>query len=213
LPTLWHHHGLPIKKLEETMPIQLPAAWVSAGHGVPTVCVRHGQPGTLRARTEFESAPARWSYAFIPLGLLIFVLIRAATRKRIDAPAWYYCDSCRSMRRVRRLAWAVPAALGAGLLVYSFVEDPANPDPWLFIGGALGGLTGYLGLLTTTLAAIARGRVSRDGQWIVVRRPAPAFAAAAEAALEHGRNHPPAFPPPTRTHEHAAREIFGHTMP
>jgi hypothetical protein len=141
LPALWHHHGAADQTLEETMPTQLPAAWVSAGYGVPTVCARHGQPGTLRARTEFESAPAGWSYAFIPLGLLVFVLIRAATRKRIDAPVWYYCDSCRSMR------------------------------------------------------------------------PAPAFAAAAEAALEHARNQPPVLAPPIRTHEQAAREIFGHTMP
>jgi hypothetical protein len=68
----------------------------------------------------------------------------------------------------------------------------------LFISGALGGLAGYLGLLTTTLAAIARGRVSRDGQWIVLRRPAPAFAAAAQAALEHASSSWPSWPSPVK---------------
>jgi hypothetical protein len=117
------------------------------------------------------------------------------------------------MRRIRRLAWGVAAALGAGLLGYALVEDPANPDPLLFVSGILGGLIGYVGLLTATLAAIARGRVSRDGQWIVVRRPAPAFAAAAEAALQDARLQAPVLIPPARTHEQVASEIFGRTMP
>jgi hypothetical protein len=64
-----------------------------------TVCSRHGRPQTHRIRFTADSSPPGWSYAFIPLGLLIFVVIRTATRTRIALP-WPFCDSCRARRRI-----------------------------------------------------------------------------------------------------------------
>ncbi|MEV0460833.1 hypothetical protein [Catellatospora methionotrophica] len=162
----------------------IPASWAAVGHGIPSVCSRHGLPATLRARTRFESAPAGWTYALIPLGLLVFLIVRAATRQVVDAPVWHYCDRCRSRRRQQRVWFALLLAAGFAIPVAAIVLETGEPAaPILMAVALLTVIVGYVGLARARWEVIAQARVTRDGLWIAVRDAAPAFDAEFTAAI------------------------------
>ncbi|GHJ49169.1 hypothetical protein Cs7R123_65110 [Catellatospora sp. TT07R-123] len=166
---------------------RLPVAWVRAGHGIPTVCSRHGLPATLRAHTGFESSPPGWTYATIPLGLFLFFIVRAATRKRVEAPVWHYCDRCRALRRNARAVFGSATAAGVGIMAAGFARHVGDPGILLFSLGLLVAVIGYFGLTRTRLAVIAQGAVTQDGQWVTVARPAAEFAAQVDAAYRQAQ--------------------------
>lgn len=154
----------------------IPASWAAVGHGIPSVCSRHGQAATLRARTRFESAPAGWTYALIPLGLLVFLIVRAATRVVVDAPVWHYCDRCRRRRRQQRVWFGLLTAGGIAIPITALVTQADGPAATLLTGaGLIALIVGYLGLARARWEVIAQAQVTRDGHWIAVRDPAPEF--------------------------------------
>lgn len=154
----------------------IPADWAAVGHGIPSVCSRHGLAATLRARTRFESAPPGWTYALIPLGLLAFIIVRAVTRHVVDAPVWHYCDRCRSRRRTQQVWFGLLTAAGVAGLVAAFASNTHGPVATLLAGAGLTALiVGYIGLVRARWEVIAQAHVTRDGQWIAVSDPAPEF--------------------------------------
>ncbi|GAB4050712.1 hypothetical protein [Catellatospora paridis] len=172
----------------------IPASWAAVGHGIPSVCSRHGLPPTLRARTRFESAPAGWTYALIPLGLLVFLIVRATTRQVVDAPVWHYCGRCRTRRRRQRVWFGLLTAVGFAVPVAAVTMNVGEPAAPLLLAAALIiVIVGYIGLVRARWEVIAQARVTRDGQWIAVRDPAPEFDAEFTAAMNAA--HQPYVPP------------------
>lgn len=196
----------------------IPAAWAAAGHGIPSVCSRHGLPATLRARTRFESAPAGWTYALIPLGLLAFIIVRAVTRHVVDAPVWHYCDRCRSRHRQQRVGFGLLTAGGFAIPVAAIVTEADGPVASLLTATALIALiVGYVGLVRARWEVIAQARVTRDGQWIAVRDPAPEFdaefTATMSAAVTGAQQYAPAAAPAARPAVTAAPGSAGWSSP
>jgi hypothetical protein len=169
------------------MHVTIPARWVAGGFRT-SVCARHGVPAELTVATRLESAPAPWTWALVPLGGIVFLLVRAVTRRELPAPRWAFCGRCQS-RRLRRLAagWALVAAAVLGLVfaIATSAPDSANPDLGFvqFLVLLAVGVAGWLVLLTSRWPVIARARVRRDDGDVEVRRPAAAFANEVEAAL------------------------------
>ncbi|GAA1412014.1 hypothetical protein ACFQZ4_47110 [Catellatospora coxensis] len=174
----------------------IPASWAAVGHGIPSVCSRHGLAATLRARTRFESAPAGWTYALIPLGLLAFLIVRAVTRHVVDAPVWHYCDRCRSRRRRQRVGFGLLTAVGFAIPVAAMASAADGPVASLLTAAAVIALiVGYIGLVRARWEVIAQARVTRDGQWIAVRDPAPEFDAEFTAAMTAAVTGPQQYAP------------------
>src|SRR2546430_7500914 len=94
--------------------VQIPAQWVSAGQGVPDLCVKHGLPSTQRRRLRLISKPPGWALPLIVFGAIIYVIIVTAVRKTVIAPAWPFCDECKRQRSRFLL-------IGLGLLILSVV--------------------------------------------------------------------------------------------
>jgi hypothetical protein len=164
--------------------VYLPANWVAAGHGLPDACSAHGRPVTARKRTRIESTPPGWVWALLPLGLLIFLVVRAATRKAIFAAGWGFCASCVLTRR----AWmgAGFGLLAAAVLTFFAASqvDPAGSGPMTLVGVSIALVVlGYVALRLSAGEVIARARLTRDGWYVEVRHPAPAFEHQAHAAL------------------------------
>ena len=42
----------------DNAPAQLPASWLDAGYGIPSCCVRHGNPAAIARKVQFISRPA-----------------------------------------------------------------------------------------------------------------------------------------------------------
>lgn len=167
------------------MSVYLPAQWVAAGRGLPDVCAAHGNPVADRRRTRIESAPPAWVWALLPLGLLIFFIVRAATRKAIFAAGWGFCGACRRTRVTRFIAGI--ALLGSGAVCLGVLaataDDPAS-RPGVLIGvGLLLIIAGYVALRISAGEVIARARLTRDGWYVEVRDPAPGFAAQARTTM------------------------------
>jgi hypothetical protein len=156
------------------MPLALPAPWVRAGIGIPAVCSRHGRVAAYQTEVVIESAAPAWTYALIPLGLLPFLVVRAATRKVVTAPAWPFCRRC-GRRRV--IAIMVATAIGAcGLLsVLLYGELADRHDYRLLVAGTMLIIAGYCALHWARRTVIAGTRVTQDGYWVQVRSAAKAF--------------------------------------
>jgi hypothetical protein len=173
-----------------TAPLYLPAHMAASGVGLPDLCQRHGLPAVKRVKARFVSTLPAWTYLLILAGLLPFVIVAEASRKRIDALAWPICSSCQRIRR-RNVAIAgvlVVAMVGVvflGLNVEVLVIEAA-----LFVS---------LVLLLSRLQwnVIAAADVTRDGFGLRLRQPFTGY----ERAL----------PPPYPTDEAAGR--FGARLP
>jgi hypothetical protein len=185
----------------------IPATWVAAGYGTPTVCARHGEPAQPRAKVRFISRPPAWSYILIIIGAVIFLIVVLATRKTVTAPAWPFCEKCRAMRsRLAMIGWSVA---GAAVLLFILAIAVAASSSSDAVGGiaALMFLLSFLAILAggvvvgrSAWPAIAGGQVSGDGVWLQVTRPSPAFAQAgaalqaqAQAAQAVQAAQPPAY--------------------
>ncbi|WP_027346821.1 hypothetical protein [Hamadaea tsunoensis] len=172
------------------MQVSIPAYWVANGFHT-TVCTRHGAAATRTPATRFESAPAPWTWATLPLGGVVFLAIRAATRRVVDVPRWAYCDRCGRRRTTLLTAgWVLIGLMVAGFaLGIALTTHPEHDveqfglDAGQAVGLIVAGLAGWIVLLFSRRAVIARAQVSRDGGEIRVRRAAPEFAAQVEAAM------------------------------
>jgi len=152
----------------------LPADQASAGRRVPDVCSRHGNPATYREEITFTSRPPGWSYVLLLLGLLPFVVMYLATRRKVTVPAWPFCDECKAMRGKRGGVELVFVALFLLCIGASFVVH-APASRWL-AGAAV--VAAVAALLVNRLGGarmIAGAEVTRDGAWLRVRDASEAF--------------------------------------
>lgn len=171
------------------MHTSIPVAWVTHG-SQPTVCARHGAKAELTASVAIESAPAPWTWALIPLGGIVFLAVRAATRRVVTAPRWAFCARCRSLRHLRMAAGFVLMGLMLAFLVVGLdAADTTYAGPaeqrsswWAFAGALLAGVAGWVILVLSRWQSIARARLNRNGLSVDVMKPSAEFEVAVEAA-------------------------------
>jgi hypothetical protein len=175
--------------------LDIPGLYISQGGALPPVCDRHGEPASEQRPTVFISNTPRWVSVLVvvglfTVGLLLAIIVAAAVRKRVKAPAWPFCSRCAALRK-RRLWTAIGTLVLAVLIIVLLMLAPGDSsyaglvglaDVLLFIVGL--GLFGYV-----RRGAIALGRVSTDGTTVHLRRPHPRFA----EQLAHVM--PPPLPP------------------
>jgi hypothetical protein len=169
------------------METNLPAQWVRVGHGIPTVCSRHGRPATRRVTTQFASRLSPWMYLLIAVSFLIYAIVTWATRKTVVAKGWPFCSRCRIVRVLQFSTRAAVSAAGiVGILV---VEPPGSTRTQLslteglvLVAGLILFLAGIIAMTRSGWASVARAAVTRDGVWVSVRRAHPRFDAQVLAA-------------------------------
>src|SRR5439155_4000528 len=168
---------------------QIPANWVAAGHGVPDVCSRHGEPAVDRRRVRFISRPPQWAYILIIFGAIVFVIVAAAMRKTVWAPAWPFCARCREYRK--RMAGIGLGIVGLAVVMFigSIAIGSANSDSDTAGSLAAFGVLLSIFALIAGLAvavraaapAVAGGQVSQDGAWLLLPPAHEEFARRAQA--------------------------------
>ena len=168
------------------MATNLPAPWVRAGHGIPTVCSRHGRPATRRVATQFVSRQSPWMYLLMVVSLLIYLIVAWATRKVVVANGWPFCSRCRIVRILRFLAAAAVFVLGIAAILVA--EPPISSGTRLSLTGGLVLVTGLVlflvGIIAMTRsgwASVAGATVTPDGIWVSVRKAHPRFDAEVHA--------------------------------
>jgi hypothetical protein len=135
-------------------------------------------------RTRIESSPPGWVWALLPLGLLIFFVLRAALRKSVTVPNWGFCRTCLVSLMTRLFTGLALLACGVVCLgVVVAVADETSRLGWLALAGVSLLIAGYVGIRISARDVIARARLTQDGRHVEVRSPAPVFAAQVEAAL------------------------------
>src|SRR2546421_475849 len=172
------------------MNAQIPANWVAAGHGVPDVCSRHGEPAQDRKRVRFISKPPQWSYVLIVVGLIVFVIVAAALRKSVWAPAWPFCPRCREYRKKMVSIGLAIVGLAIVMFIGAIVVGSSNPSSdtagSLAALGVLFAIFAFIaGLAVAVRAAppaVAGGQVSQDGAWLLLPRAHEEFARRVQAA-------------------------------
>lgn len=160
------------------MSVHVPASWAASGY-VPDICVAHGQPTEDRTAVRFHSRPPLWVYPLFVLGGLILAVIAIyAVRKTVHA-VWPYCPSCRALRaRNVVLALMLLAFGGLGVTLGVVWYDGSALAAFLVVGSSLCLFVGALFGAGSSRTAIGGAVVTRDGQWLEIPKPAPAFAAA-----------------------------------
>lgn len=181
---------------------------------VPNVCTRHGRPGVHTYQVTITSRPALWSYAvavigllgtvaalvvawfnpssgasFAALALLVLVLAPLLSRYKVPAPRWPFCERCHAEHSRGQLI--ALGLLAAGVVLFAAVVwlDPANDSlalamllavPVLILAGVVVSLSLRWRVLTQAIA-------SRTEAVVLIRRPHPQFADAANALIQQSR--------------------------
>jgi hypothetical protein len=156
--------------------VQVPAHWVGQNY-LPPICARHGGPATSFRKAIFHTKAPLWSYALIPLGLLIFAIVTLVIRTSVPSrlPT---CGQC-SVDRRRFIAGVLSLWLAAIAVIVLGVQISS---------GALV----ILGFVATFFALIASfaidnfraaGHVTQDRAWVNLKGVDEAFAAAITNAL------------------------------
>ncbi|MEV6852088.1 hypothetical protein AB0M88_52930, partial [Actinoplanes sp. NPDC051411] len=157
--------------------VLVPANFVSAGWGTPTVCARHGEPAVERKRTQFTSRRSGWLFL---LGAIVYY----ATRKTVSAPAWPFCARCTKEYTTKTAAGAGSFIAGILIWVGSTQLLPSDVAPI----GTLAGLVLFIGgavvIARGGRPAIAGGAVTGDGLAVRFARAHEAFAIQAAAAQQ-----------------------------
>jgi hypothetical protein len=116
-----------------------------------------------------ESRAPGWTYAAIPAGLLLFWILRAVFRKAIVAPAWPFCDRCRSRRLVAIVIASTIVAAGLVTMVVPFTSHYTDVAFKTFAVGLVIAMLGYVGFHWATLASVAGVRLTQDGQYVLAQ--------------------------------------------
>ncbi len=165
--------------------VYVPANFVAAGWGIPTVCARHGEPAVERTKVRFVSHTSRW---LILIGVIVYVVVMAVTRKTVVSPAWPFCARCKKEEVTRTLiGWA---SLIAGVLLWfasvQLLSRPAHVGALvgvvLLVGGVIVAGSG-------TRPSIAGGVVTDDGRAVRFTRAHENFASQAVAAQQAAAQH------------------------
>jgi hypothetical protein len=157
-------------------PVRIP---VAAGLVPPRVCLRHGRPARTMTPMVFLSRPPFWLLVVLILvGWLAYSFIGARARRSVAVPAWPFCGRCDLIRLARAVLGV--AVLLAGLLTAVRLGDALHGTPALLVlaGTLLAMFAGLTLLVRSTRAATAGVHVSRDGEWLELRRPHERFVAA-----------------------------------
>ncbi|MEV4512173.1 hypothetical protein AB0K00_24780 [Dactylosporangium sp. NPDC049525] len=157
-------------------PVRIP---VAAGAVPPRVCLRHGRPARTMTPMVFLSRPPFWLLVVLILvGWLVYSLIAARARRSVAVPAWPWCGRC-DLTRLGRAALGVLVLL-AGLLTAVRLGDSFQGRTALLVlaGTLLTMIAGLVLLVRSTRGATCGVRVSRDGEWLELRRPHERFLAA-----------------------------------
>lgn len=165
--------------------VSVPANFVSAGWGTPSVCARHGEPAVVTSKTRFVSRTSSW---LVLLGVIIYFVVMAATRKTVWSPAWPFCARCRKEETTKTLAgWG---GLVVGLVIWvGSVQILGSRAPIGAITGCVLFIGGVILIGRGTRVAIAGGVVTGDGLTVRFARAHEEFAnqvaLAAQAAARH----------------------------
>jgi F0F1-type ATP synthase membrane subunit c/vacuolar-type H+-ATPase subunit K len=163
--------------------VVVPAPIVASGHGVPTVCVRHGAAATEHRDITFRSLTPFWVYLlYFVVGPVLVVLIAVLIRRKVRTPAWPFCPRC---ARVRTIRWTVLATLiamsavcfAAAVTTYVVTRDdrPGGIIAVLVLAGLLILAAGLALGEPSTRAGIANGYVAAQGMTVEFRNPDPEF--------------------------------------
>lgn len=150
-------------------PIYLPARMVVTPGGLPDICPRHGRIAVRQRKVTFASRPPLWAYLFLFLGFVPLLIVALVVRKTLTAPNWSFCDECLARRRSRLIAMGVTAAVMALSLLSARL--PVVPVLGIGIGIVVLVVLGF----SRGWVAIAAADVTRDGQALIVRKPAPGY--------------------------------------
>jgi hypothetical protein len=166
--------------------LSLPAGRVIAGQ-LPQICTKHGQPASMTRKLRLISKPPAWARFLIILGALPYLIAVLATRKTVNATAWPFCAQCQS-DRTRKIGIGL-GVLALGLLLFfvgiATIGNDSAVGPLLFLVGFITLLVGIVVAAQGGWIGQARAFVSADGDSVIVRKPADAFAQQAYGATGH----------------------------
>jgi hypothetical protein len=148
----------------------VPAFAIMAGWA-PDTCTRHHRPAYRQRKITFLSTLPLWSYLFIMVGILIFVIVALVVRKKVTSAAWPLCEDCVATRR--RSMGMVAIGLGGivPLVWLGVIIDGGHGSGFAaaLIAFALIGLPilAAAGGILGSWPRIIGGVVSRDGAYVV----------------------------------------------
>ena len=159
--------------------LRIPAAPLSAGVPLPSVCIRHGEPAVATRPMTFLSRTPVWVGLFIIFTILVPIVLTLVLRKRVKAAAIPVCDQCLADRSLRLRTMTVALVATAVLIPAAFVIP----------NSALLAIVGVLAFIVAPFAALLAGTqtrwgflmgatVEQNGLWVQIKAPAPAFAQA-----------------------------------
>jgi len=195
-----------------SLEVSIPANFVSAGWGTPTVCARHGEPAVERTRIRFASHTSGW---LILLGVIVYFIVLAATRKTVGSPGWPFCMRCKKEETTKTFAgWG---SLIVGLLIWvSSVQLLGKAAPVGAIIGFVLLVGGFITIGRGTLPTIAGGVVTDDGLAVRFARAHERFAnqaaLAAQAAAQHAAMQP-SYPSQPYPAQPGAEQPTAHASP
>jgi hypothetical protein len=162
---------------------------VATGWGIPTVCVRHGEPAAGQPRITFRTLVPGGT-VLVVIAPLIMLIVVLATQRRVVAPTWPLCARCLRLRNLRRVVTAALLGLAGALAVIAFaVLDSWGSTVALAVVALVAGLWA---LSRSTTSRIANGYVDASGQALEFRRPHPRFVTLVAAAKQHAGSLPAA---------------------
>ncbi|GIE99675.1 hypothetical protein [Paractinoplanes rishiriensis] len=165
----------------------VPAPFVATGWGIPTVCVRHGEPAAAQPPVTFRTLVPGGTVLMV-IAPLIMMIVVLATEKRVVSPAWPLCARCLRLRALRRAVTATLLGLAGGLVVVAF----AALESWgsTVAVAVLVLVAGLWALSRSTTGRIANGYVDSSGQTLEFRRPHAGFVTLVAAAKQHAGSLP-----------------------
>jgi hypothetical protein len=166
--------------------VQVPAHWVGQSY-LPAICARHGGPPTSFRQAKFYTRAPLWTYALIPLGLLVFAIVTLTMRTTVPSrlPA---CGRCSADRR-RFIAGVISLWVATVAIIVLGVQ--LSSDALVILG--------FFAIIFDLIACFTgdyfrvRGHVTQDLAWVNLRGVDDAFAAAISNALRPA----PPVPAPT----------------
>jgi hypothetical protein len=149
--------------------ITIPAGQVTAGQ-VPQICARHGEQPIEMKRIRFISKPPPWAAFLIVLGGIVYAIVVAATRKKIEAPAWPWCAQCKAQRS-RSFTIGLGIA-GVGILLFFVAVATIDSDagPLLFLVGLVALIAGIIVAARGAYQAVTGAVVSQNGQYLELHK-------------------------------------------
>ena len=138
----------------------------------------------------FESRPPRWTLILALCGFVPYLLARTLTRRYLTVRGWPFCPRCIRLRRTR-LAVAivlfsiVPIAVAAAAAFGLATITPANQavGKAMLITAAVALLAALIVMSFASYPSVGGAQVSRDGHWLLVRRPSEDYQRRVEQRL------------------------------